>query len=73
MACRSAIEANSLHPSTLDIHDVLGYATEVHNNGNRTVIQEFTAKNAFGTELDFRARCLIQPNGTVEIAITEVP
>lgn len=73
MACRSAIEASTLHPSTLDIHDVLGYATEVHNNGNRTVIQEFTAQNSFGTELKYRARCLIQPNGKVEITMAEVP
>lgn len=71
-ACERAIKARASHPSTLDIHHVLGYATEVHNNGNRTVIQEFSAKNSFGLELEHRARCLIQPDGTLEITITEV-
>lgn len=71
-ACERAIKDRVSHPSTLDIHHVLGYASEVHNNGNRTVIQEFTAKNSFGLELKHRARCLIQPNGSLEITITEV-
>lgn len=71
-ACEQAIQARVSHPPTLDIHRVLGYTTEVHNNGNRTVIQEFSAKNSFGLELEHRARCLIQPNGILEIVITEV-
>ncbi len=71
-ACELAIRARVSHPSTLDIHHVLGYATEVHNNGNRSVIQEFSAKNSFGLELEHRARCLIQPNGNLEIFITEL-
>jgi hypothetical protein len=71
-ACEKAIEARVSHPSTLDIHHFLGYATKVANNSNRIVIQEFTAKNSFGLELKHRARCLIQPNGSLEITITEV-
>ncbi len=70
-ACEEAITARVLYASTLDIHHFLGYATEVHNNGNRTVIQEFSAKNGFGLELDYRARCLIQPDGVLEITIAE--
>ena len=71
-ACEKAIKARVTHPSTLDIHQFMGYATQIHNNGNRTVIQEFTAKNSFGLEIKHRARCLIQPDGSLEIAITEV-
>lgn len=71
-ACEKAIEARVTHPSTLDIHHIMGYATQVHNNGNRTVIQEFTAKNSFGLEIKHRARCLIQPDGSLEITLTEV-
>ena len=71
-ACERAIRARVSHPSALDIHHVLGYATEIHNNGNRTVIQEFTSKNSFGLELEHRARCLIQPDGNLEITITEL-
>lgn len=70
-ACERAIRARVSHPSTLDIHHILGYATTVHNNGNRTVIQDFSTKNSFGLELEYSARCLIQPDGTLEIAITE--
>jgi hypothetical protein len=71
-ACEEAIEARVLHPSTLDIHHFLGYATKVFNNSNRIVIQEFTAKNSFGLELKHRAQCLIAPNGSLEISITEM-
>ena len=70
--CENAIEARVTHPSTLDIHRFMGYATQVHNNGNRTVIQEFTAKNSFGLETKHRARCLVLPDGSLEITITEV-
>ena len=71
-ACERAITARVSHPSTLDVHRVLGYATKVHNNGNRTVIQEFSAKNSFGLKLEHRARCLIQSDGTLEITIAEI-
>ena len=71
-ACERAITGRVSHPSTLDVHRFIGYATTVHNNGNRTVIQEFSAKNSFGLELEYRARCLIQPDGTLEITITEM-
>ncbi|MEQ3626183.1 MAG: hypothetical protein ABNH38_18345 [Tateyamaria sp.] len=70
-ACERAIKAQVSHPSTLDVHHVLGYASEVHHNGNRTVVQEFSAENSFGLELEHRARCLLQPDGTLEITITE--
>ena len=70
--CEQGIKTHVVHPSTLDIHHFIGYATKVHNNGNRTVIQEFSAKNAFGLKLKYRARCLIQPDSTLGITISEV-
>ncbi len=70
-ACEQAIQASVTYPSTLDIHHFIGYATEVHNNGNRTVFQEFSAKNGLGIELQHQAKCLIQPNGDVEIVILQ--
>ncbi len=60
-----------MHPSTLDIHRITGYATKVHANGNRTILQGFSAKNALGLELKYDARCLIQPDGKLEITISE--
>jgi len=68
-ACERAIRRQVSHPSTLDIHHFVGYATKVHNNGNRTIVQEFSAKNSLGFELEHRARCLIQPDGTLEMTI----
>lgn len=70
--CEKAIEERVTHPSTLDIHHFIGYATQVHNNGNRSIVQEFTAKNSFGLEIEYRARCLIQPDGSLEISVAEV-
>lgn len=70
-ACERAIQARVLHSSTLDMHHFFGYATKVHNNGNRTVIQEFSTKNSFDVEIQHRARCLILPDGKLEITITE--
>jgi hypothetical protein len=71
-ACKHAIHADITHPSTLDLSRLAGYATTEHNNGNRTIIQDFTAKNSFGLELKHQARCLVLPDGTVELTITEV-
>ena len=70
--CERAIRSRVSHPSTLDIYHFIGYATKVHNNGNRTVIQDFSAKNSFGLEIEYLARCLIQPDGNFEIVITEL-
>lgn len=70
-ACERAIRAQVNNPSTLDLHRVTGYATTVHNNGNRTVLQDFSAKNALGLEAGYQARCLVQPTGVVEVTITD--
>jgi len=69
--CVDAIRSRVNHPSILDIHTITGYGTRVANNGNREVIQSFSAKNSFGLELEYRARCLVTPSGKLEIAVTE--
>lgn len=69
--CIDAIKGNVNHPSTLDINTITGYATRVANNGNREIIQTFSAKNSFGLKLSYRARCLVMPDGKLEIAINE--
>ena len=69
--CERKIKRSAQYPSTVDIHHFLGYASTVHDNGRRTIVQEFTAKNGFGLELKFEAWCLIMPNGSVEISIAE--
>jgi hypothetical protein len=70
-ACETLIMNNATHPSTVDIHGILGFATTAHNNGNRAVILDFSAKNSFGLELEYTARCLTMPNGDTEITIVE--
>lgn len=67
--CRQSIEEQALHGKP-DYH-VLDYATNVFGNGNVGVTQGFTAKNGFGIELDYRAYCLVMPDGTVEIQSLE--
>lgn len=69
--CSDAIKDNVNHPSTLDVNTFTGYATRVANNGNREVIQTFSAKNSFGLKLNYRARCLVTPDGKMEISINE--
>ncbi len=69
--CEKEIRARVKNPSTLNIHRITGYSSRVANNGNRTVFQEFTAKNGFGVEATHQARCLIQPSGEVETTITD--
>ena len=71
-ACEKAIEARTAYrPSRLDVHRFSGYATEIDGSGNRTVIQEFTAKNSVGSEIAYRALCIVQPDGHLEINMAE--
>lgn len=70
-ACENAIRGSVSHPSTLNIHRILGYATTTHNNGNRTIMQDFSAKNGFGLELKYEAHCLVMPDGKVELEVKE--
>jgi hypothetical protein len=69
--CEDAIRKRVNRPSTLVIHSLIGFATTVYPNGARAVIQDFSAENGFGVKTDFRARCLIQPEGDLEISISE--
>lgn len=71
-ACEKAIEVRATyHASGLDVHRFAGYATEIDESGNRRVIQEFTAKNRSGSEVSYRAYCVIQPDGTLTLTMAE--
>ncbi len=71
-ACEKAIEAETTHrPSRLDVHRFSGYATEIDGAGNRTVIQEFIAENSAGSEVAYRALCVIQPGGHLDMNMAE--
>jgi hypothetical protein len=66
--CEAEIESKVAHPSTLDIKS---YASKAFGSGDRSIWQEFNAKNSFGLELKYAALCTIKPDGKVDIAITE--
>ncbi len=71
-ACEKAIEARTAQrPSRLDVNRFSGYATEIDGEGNRTVIQEFTAKTSTGSEVAYRALCVIQPDGQLDMGMAE--
>jgi hypothetical protein len=68
--CEDAIKDAVSHPSTVDINSIMGYATEAGGNGNRVIWQDFSAKNSYGLELTYRARCLVTPDGKSDLSIT---
>lgn len=70
--CESRIAASIVHPSTLEIHRITGYATQTHSNGNRTTQQEFTAQNSYGLRLRYRATCLFEPSGKFDFSVSEL-
>jgi|688.fasta_scaffold244264_2 hypothetical protein len=71
-ACEDLIRKNTTTPTSVKVHRFLG--TSVYKapaTGNVVVTSEFDAKNAFGTEIGYRAKCYFQPGaatGTVEIS-----
>ncbi|MDX1922593.1 MAG: hypothetical protein SFW65_05655 [Alphaproteobacteria bacterium] len=71
-ACLKEIKARVVHPSTIEFHSITGYGTIVHSNGNRTIVQNFTAKNLMNLQLKYEARCIITPKGGMEVKITEI-
>ncbi len=65
--CRDAIMRNVNFPSTVDTHTLTGTSVYEAANGNTDVRMDFDAKNALGNELPYKARCLILPNGKLDI------
>lgn len=70
--CKDLIKQSVVHPSTLDMNlfDV-GYK-KFPANGNVWISIDFKAKNSFGLELKYQAKCIFQPeNPNGEITISE--
>ena len=71
-ACEDLIRQNATIPTSVKVHSFLG--TKVYKapaTGNVVVTSDFDAKNAFGTEIGYRAKCYFQPGvatGKVEIS-----
>ena len=70
-ACEDLIRRSATIPTTVKIHSFLGTSVfKAPSTGNLVVTSDFDAKNAFGTEIGYQAKCYFKPGiatGTVEI------
>ena len=66
--CQNMIKLEAKYPSSVD-HKV--FSTSVYHapNGNVAVTAPFTAKNAYGMELEHTAKCIFTKHGQQEISI----
>jgi hypothetical protein len=66
--CKNAIKRQAL--TQPDFH-YLDTSYTVHNPRKAvTYVQGFDVKNAFGSKMEYRAYCLIQPSGSLELSLT---
>ncbi len=69
-ACRNAIKARALIPSEVDIHDIIGTSFyEAPVTHNVVLTMDFDARNAFGGEIPYTAKCYFQPGEVGEIEV----
>ncbi|WP_249166586.1 hypothetical protein [Bradyrhizobium sp. JYMT SZCCT0428] len=68
--CKEGIKQRATHPSTVDIHGFLGYATNM-SKGTRYTKLSFDAKNGYGLTLKYEAKCIIDSYGHLDISIAE--
>jgi hypothetical protein len=73
--CRSMVKRSATIPSSVNFHSFTGTrATTAATTGNVEVLLSFDAKNAFGTEIGYTARCIFEPprkQGSIEIFLRE--
>lgn len=69
--CQDAIIKSANHPSTVDMHGVFDQAYIPDESGDKLFIQGFSAKNSFGVELTYKARCVLKADGRFLIDISE--
>lgn len=71
VACKAGIKDRVNYPSTVKYHDILGLSYYKGIGTDNVVINlDFDAKNAFGLELEYTARCIFPPGEDGEIVIT---
>jgi hypothetical protein len=69
-ACQKMIKQQANYPATVD-HKHFSTSAYRAPNGNIVVTAPFSAKNAFGVEVDAKARCVFASNGETEITIIQ--
>lgn len=71
-ACEELIRQSASIPTSVKVHSFLGTSVyKAPSTGNVVVTSDFDAKNAFGTEIGYRAKCYFEPGvatGKVEIS-----
>lgn len=71
-ACEDLIRQSATIPTSVKVHSFLGTSVyKAPSTGNVVVTSDFDAKNAFGTEIGYRAKCYFKPGvtpGEVEIS-----
>jgi hypothetical protein len=72
-ACADLIRQNATIPTSVRVHSFLGTSvSKAPSTGNVVVTSDFDAKNAFGTEIGYRAKCYFKPGvATGEIEISQ--
>ncbi len=69
-ACEKAIEARAAYgQASLDVGRFAGYSSEIDEDGNRRIVQEFIVKTSSGSEMPYRAYCVVRPDGTVDMTM----
>jgi len=69
--CEQLINDAATHPSTVRINWLSGAYGKFNQTGATEYRVNFAAKNSFGTELKFTARCLFQTDGGSELTVKE--
>ena len=70
ISCRELIKREADIPSSVNFHTFTGTRASTNpSSGNVDVIIDFDAKNLFGTEIGFTARCIFPPKRQGEIEI----
>lgn len=71
-ACADLIRQSATIPTSVRVHSFLGTSVyKAPSTGNVVVTSDFNAKNAFGTEIGYRAKCYFEPGiatGKIEIS-----
>ena len=69
--CQQLIYDAATHPSTVRINWLSGSYGKFDQTGATEYRASFSAKNSFGTDLRFNARCLFQTDGGSELTVQE--
>lgn len=72
VACRDGIKKKAKDPASIRFH-LYGFSQEIHENGNISIWQNFSAQNPKGDMVELSGYCLVFPDGSIETQITAIP